>query len=275
MNYIDVEKQIHNSNSAFLKRLPRFIIRMIAVLIKQDEINRILNKYSDYQGVEFLKKLLVELNIHIDLQGAENLPENGKCFFVANHPFGFVDGLILTNTVAGKYGDFKAIGNDLFMLIPHLRPVIAATNVFGANSRDYILELEKVFRSDIPITHFPAGIVSRLENRKIRDYEWQKSFITKAITCQRDIVPFHFDGRNSILFYSVFMLRKVFRIKTNLELALLPHEIFTKKNKTIRVIIGKPISYQIFDKSMTHLEWAQYVKEQVYSLKYQKSSQGN
>ena len=207
---------------------------MIAVLIKQDEINRILNKYSDYQGVEFLEKLLVELNIHIDLQGAENLPENGKCFFVANHPFGFVDGLILTNTVAGKYGDFKAIGNDLFMLIPHLRPVIAATNVFGANSRDYILELEKVFRSDIPITHFPAGIVSRLENRKIRDYEWQKSFITKAITCQRDIVPFHFDGRNSLLFYTVFMLRKVFRIKTNLELALLPHEIFTKRNKTIK-----------------------------------------
>jgi len=275
MDYINVEKQIKESNSSLLKRLPHFIIKIIAIIIKQDEINRILNKYSDSEGIEFLKNLLLELNIKVVIEGAENLPENGRCFFVANHPFGFVDGLILTNTVSEKYGDFKAIGNDLFMLIPHLRPVIAGTNVFGAKSRESIFELEKVFQSETPITHFPAGIVSRIRNKMICDEDWQKSFISKAISCKRDIVPFYFYGRNSLLFYSVFLFRKAFGIKTNFELALLPHEIFNKRNKTIRVRIGKPIPYQTFDKSMSNFEWAQYVRAQVYNLRKQPNTAVN
>jgi putative hemolysin len=270
MDYINIEKQIKESNSLFLKKLPRFVIRLLAILIKQDEINRILNKYSDSEGADFLQKLILELNIHIEIEGIENLPDNGKCFFVANHPFGFIDGLVLTNTVAEKYGEFKGIGNEMFMMVPHLRPVIAAVNVFGTNPREYLVELEKVFRSEIPITHFPAGAVSRIINWKIQDGEWQKSFISKAVSCKRDVVPFYFSGRNSLFFYSVFMFRKMFGIKTNLELALLPHEIFTKKNKTIKVKIGKPVSNETFDKSLTHIEWAQYVKDQIYNLRNDK-----
>jgi len=267
MEYINIEEEINKSNSTLLKKLPHFAVRLIAVIIKQDEINHILNKYSDSEGVDFLRDLLKELNIKINIEGKENLPENGKCFFVANHPFGLVDGLILTNIVAEKYGDFKAIGNDLFMLVPQLRPLIAATNVFGANSRDYVVELEKLLESDTPVTHFPAGIVSRIKSGRIRDEKWQKSFISKAVSHKRDIVPFYFYGRNSILFYSVFLFRKTFGIKTNLELALLPHEIFNKKNKTIKVKIGKPFPYKMFNKSMSNFEWAQYLQGQLYNLK--------
>lgn len=265
--HINLKAQISRSNSALLKKLPRFVVRGLEILIKQDEINRILNKYSDIEGVEFLQKLVEELNVRIEYEGLENLPESGKCFFVANHPFGFVDGLILTCTVGTKYGTLKAIGNDLFMLIPQLRSLIAAVNVFGANPKEYLRGLDIVYHSDTPITHFPAGLVSRLQKGKIVDIDWQKSFISKAVTCQRDIVPFHFIGRNSILFYSVFVIRKTLRIKANLELALLPHEIFNKRNKTIKVKIGKPIPYSTFDKSKSPYEWAQVVKNSVYSLK--------
>lgn len=265
--YIDLKSQIAKSNSALLKKLPRFVVRGLEILIKQDEINRILNKYSGIEGVEFLNKVVEELNIHIEYKGLENLPQSGKCFFVANHPFGFVDGLILTHTVGTKYGTLKAIGNELFMLIPQLRPLIAAVNVFGANPKEYLRGLDIVYNSGSPITHFPAGLVSRLQNGKIQDVDWQKSFISKAVSCQRDIVPFHFVGRNSTLFYSVFLIRKTFRIKANVELALFPHEIFNKRNKTIKVIIGKPIPYSTFDRSKSPFEWAQFVKESVYSLK--------
>jgi putative hemolysin len=269
MDYINIEEEINKSNSTLLKKMPHFAVRLMAAIIKQDEINHILNKYSDSEGVDFLRDLLKELNIKINIEGKENLPENGKCFFVANHPFGLVDGLILTNTVAEKYGNFKAIGNDLFMLVPQLRPVIAATNVFGTNTRDYVIELEKLIESETPVTHFPAGIVSRIKNGRIRDEKWQKSFISKAVTHKRDIVPFYFYGRNSLLFYSVFLFRKIFGIKNNLELALLPHEIFNKRNKTIKVKIGKPVSYKTLDKSKSNSEWAQYLQEQVYSLRKQ------
>ncbi|MBS3992292.1 MAG: glycerol acyltransferase [Bacteroidetes bacterium] len=266
-NYIDVHQQIKESNSQFLKRLPRFTIDLIKIIIKQDEINRILFAYADYEGVDFLPKVVSELNIKVDIEGLHNLPDNGRCFFVANHPFGFADGLILTNTIAQKYGDFRAIGNEVFTLIPHLRPIVAAVNVFGTNPRKYLLELEKVFASHLPITHFPAGLVSRAKGCRIEDRDWQKSFVTKAIEHRRDVVPVFFYGRNSRLFYVIYIGRKILGIKANLELVLLPREIFNKRNKPIRVRIGKPISYDTFNNNKTHFEWAQYVKQQVNNLK--------
>ncbi len=267
MELINVEAQIRNSNSELLKRLPRFVVKVLAKLSYQIEINRILTKYEDAVGIDFLPKILEELNIHVEIEGLENLPESEKCFFVSNHPFGIADGLILTHTIASKYGEFKAIVNEVFVLIPQLRPLIAAVNVFGTNPKEYLQSLDKVFYSEVPITHFPAGRVSRLKNWSVRDINWHKSFVSKSIQCKRDVVPFYFYGRNTILFYTIFILRKAFGIRANLELALLPHELFNKRNKTIRLKIGQPVSYQTFDKSKSHQEWADHMQNLVYALK--------
>lgn len=264
--YIDVEKSIRESNSKLLKKLPRFVIQIIAKIIKEKEMNLILQKYENSIGIDFLNSIIEEFNIKIVIEGLENLPEQKKCFFVSNHPFGVADGLILTRTVGEKYGALKAIGNDAFMFIPQLRPLIAAVNVFDGSSREYIKALEETYNMDIPITHFPAGKVSRMFKGKIQDHYWQKSFISKAISCQRDVVPFHFYGRNSILFYSIFKIRTFLGIKANIELMLLPREMFNKRDKTIRFKIGEPIPYQKFDDSHSHYEWAQKVREHVYNL---------
>jgi putative hemolysin len=132
--------------------------------------------------------------------------------------------------------------------------------------KSYVTELEKVYQSDVAITHFPAGEVSRRYNGKIQDRNWHKSFITRAVSCQRDIVPFHFHGRNSNLFYGINLVRRKLGIKTNIELSLLPRELFLKRNKTIRVTIGKPIAWQKFDSSLSHVQWAQKVKDHVYNM---------
>ncbi|MGE0089273.1 MAG: 1-acyl-sn-glycerol-3-phosphate acyltransferase [Bacteroidales bacterium] len=264
--YIDIAKIIDESNSKLLKKLPLFSIKWIAKIVKQDEMNRILNKYSDCSGVEFLTKMIDEFNLKVEIDGKENLPENGKCFFASNHPLGVIDGLILTHTISEKYGSVKAIANDAFMLIPQLRPLIAAVNVFEHSSKEYIKALDEVYIMEIPITHFPAGEVSRLYKRKVQDSAWHKSFITKAISSKRNIVPFYFYDRNSTLFYAIFVLRQMLGIKINLELLLLPREMFRKRNKTIRVKIGKPIPYQLFDESLSHWNWAQKIRSQVYEL---------
>lgn len=264
--YIDIAKIIGESDAGVLNKLPKFIINLIARIIRQNEMNRILTKYEDYTGIDFLPKMIEEFNLKLEIEGKENLPENGKCFFASNHPYGILDGLILTLTVSEKYGDLKAIGNDAFMFLPQLRPLIATVNVFGRSSKEYVKALEETYHSEIPITHFPAGEVSRRYKGKVQDAEWQKSFITKSISCKRDIVPFYFDGKNSRLFYTIFILRQILGIKMNIELLLLPREMFKKRNKTIKLIIGKPISYSMFDKSLSHNEWAQKVRSLVYDL---------
>ncbi len=264
--YIDLGLAIQNSESSFLKRLPKFIVRLLEKIIYQEEMNRILNKYEDSYGIDFLEKIIKELDIKIDVQGLENLPEDGKCFFAANHPFGFVDGLVLTHIVGTKYGRLKAIGNNSFLIAPQLAPIIAAVNVFGKNSKEYLLALEELFESDSPITHFPAGVVSRIINGKIQDKAWQKSFIKQSVRFNRPIVPFHFLGRNSYLFYTIYLIRTTLKINLNIELMLLPYEIFNKKGKTIKVRIGKPILPNSFDSTKTSSEWANYVRQVVYDL---------
>ena len=265
MDNINITHIIKNSNSKFLKSLPDFAVKKLAKIIRQAEINQILNKYSEFDGVDFLPKIIEELNIKIEIEGKENLPENSKCFFVANHPFGLLDGLILTYIVAEKYGNLKAIGNEAFMFVPNLRPIIANVSVFGKSSRKNIIELEKVYASDIPITHFPFGLVSRIYKCKIQDKDWKKSFVTKAISNQRDIVPIRFFGRNSNLFYTIYLFRQIFKIKANIELILLPRELFRKRGKTIKVSIAKPFHYQECSKTLSHWEWAQKVRLSVYS----------
>jgi len=266
VKYIDLRRILAESNSKMLKSLPDFIVGILSKIIRQNEMNHIMNKYKDDIGNEFLPKVIEELKLNVEVIGVENLPENGRCFFVSNHPFGIADGLILTRIITRKYGTVRAIANDAFMHVPQLRPFIAVVNVFEGSSRDYIQALEEVYTQDVPISHFPAGEVSRRYHGKVQDRDWQKSFITKAISSKRDVVPLCFEGRNSNLFFFIFIVRTFLGIKTNLELMLLPSELFKKRNQTIRVRIGKPIPWQTFDKSYSHFEWAQWVKKVTYGM---------
>jgi len=267
VKYIDIKRVLAGSGSKRLSSLPDFITGIIARIICQDEMNRIMNKYKDKIGKEFLPAVIDELQVNIEVTGIENLPENGRCFFVANHPFGILDGLILTRIITRKYGSVKAIANEAFLYVPQLRPFIAAVNVFDGSSRDYLQALEEVYQQDVPISHFPSGEVSRRYHGKFQDCDWQKSFITKSISSRRDVVPIRFEGRNSNLFFFIYIFRNFFGIKANIELILLPSELFRKKGRTVRVIVGKPIPWQTFDKTHSHFEWAQRVKGVVYALK--------
>jgi len=266
MKYIDLDKILKSSDSDFLKKIPRWMVKFLIRVIHQEDINQIIDKNSQYYGVEFIRKAFENFHITLKVEGLENLPENGKCFFVSNHPFGFIEGLTLTNIIAGRYGNVKAIGNDVYNMIPNLEPVIAVVNVFGKSPREYILALEAIYNSDAPIVHFPSGEVSRVYGGKIQDCAWQKSFISKAVSCRRNIVPVFFYGRNSRFFYFIGLMRRILGIKKNIELALLPHEMFRKRNTIIRLKVGTPIPWETFDKSNSHHAWAQWVREQVYRL---------
>jgi len=272
MKYFDVSKTVKEKGPGFLQKMPVFVLKLIERIICQEKMNNILTKYANIEKLEFLNAMIDEFKIKIEIEGHENLPENGRCFFFSNHPFGIIDGLILTKIISDKYGEIKAIGNEMFLLIPQLRPFIAAVNVFGKNPKEYVAALDQIYESNIPITHFPAGEVSRLYEKKVQDCKWQKSFITKAVSTKRDVVPIFFHGRNSNLFYSIYLIRKFFGIKTNIELMLLPREMFRKQRKTIKVKIGKPIPWDTFNNKTPHVEWAQRLKEHVYRTGKNKES---
>ena len=126
--------------------------------------------------------------------------------------------------------------------------------------------VEAGFKSDNHLIMFPAGLCSRRQNGVIKDLEWKKSFIVESVKSQRDVVPIHFEGRNSNFFYNLANISKMLGIKFNIAMVYLADEMFKNRHKTFTITIGKPISWQTFDKSKTPAQWAEYVKEIVYKL---------
>jgi len=109
-------------------------------------------------------------------------------------------------------------------------------------------------------------LCSRKVNGQIVDLDWQKSFLTKAIQYDYNIVPVYIDGANSPRFYRIANWRKFFRIKFNIEMMTLADELFLKKGETIQLTFGHSFPASLFDKRKT-FEEAQEIKALVYQLK--------
>ncbi len=265
---IDLEKVIRNQKNKFVRNLPKPIINFIKFVVRQKALNEIIINNSDKFGTDFIKASLVHINGSIDLKNKEKLPNTGRYIFVSNHPLGAADYAALITVLSKKYSEIKVIANEVLTNVKSFGDMIMPVGVFAKTDSKAMEIINNTFSSSkIQIITFPAGLVSRKINGKIQDLPWHRSFIRNAIEYKRDIVPILVDAKNSKLFYSVAAIRNFFRIKAKIELFLLPSEFFKKRNKTIPVTIGDPISYKEFDESKTHLEWAQEIKKRVYKLR--------
>lgn len=264
---IDVDKILQAKAADKYKFIPKFIISYLKRIVHQNEINPFLEESKDKIGVDFLEAAMKFLDIHIVVKGEENLPQKGPCTFVSNHPLGGQDGVALGYLLGKHYnGKVKYLVNDLLMNLRNLAPLFIPVNKTGSQGRHFPAMVEAGFKSDNHLIMFPSGLCSRRQNGVIKDLEWKKSFIVESIKSQRDIVPIHFEGRNSNFFYNLANISKILGIKFNIAMLYLADEMFKNRHKTFTITIGKPISWQTFDKSKTSVQWAQYVKEIVYKL---------
>lgn len=267
---IDIDKVLKDKVGSKAKHIPGFAVSWLKRIIHQDEINAFLESEGEKQGVEWLDDCVKFLDMKLDIKGLENLPpaDDGKKYtFVSNHPLGGADGVALGAVLGHHYeGKIKYLVNDLLMNLHGLAPLCVPINKLGAQNRRFPEMVEGCFRSSDNVIMFPAGLCSRRHKGIIRDEKWSKTFVTKSIETERDIVPIHFGGRNSNFFYRLASFSKFLGIKFNIAMLFLVDEMFKNRHKTFTIKIGKPISWHKFDKSKTPSEWAQYVQNIVYEL---------
>lgn len=243
---IDIEKVIHNKNPRLAKALPGFIIRYLKKILHQTDINKSLEANKNVNGLDFVRNILKEFNAKINVSGLENLPETGRFIIASNHPLGGLDGLALMH-VAGKVRkDIVFPVNDFLLNLPNLQNLFIPINKHGKNIEN-LDKLENAFNSDKLILYFPAGLCSRKTKGQICDLEWKKTFITKAIKYNRDIIPVYIDAENSKFFYRLANFRKAIGIKSNIEMLYLVDEMYKQYNKNINIILGeKNICFGIY-----------------------------
>lgn len=267
---IDLDRIIREKMGTKARYVPSVAVRWLKHIIHQDEVNRFLWESRDKKGTEWLEECTRYLDMTLDIEGLENLPDknDGRLYtFVSNHPLGGVDGVALGAIIGRHYdGRFRYLVNDLLMNLPGLAPLCIPINKTGKQSRSFPEMVEAGFSGDNHILMFPAGICSRKIDGQIHDLPWKKTFITKSVETKRDIVPIHFGGRNSDFFYGLANVCKALHIKFNIAMLFLVDEMYKNVHKSFRVAIGKPIPWQTFDKSKTAMEWAKYVQDMVYKL---------
>ena len=265
--FIDIERLISEKNPKALKWTPQFLLNYLKRKLHQDEINQVLKENKDLYDYDFCNNIIDRFNIKVVNEGTEHIPSEEGAIFVVNHPLGGMDALSIIHSIGEFRTDVKFIVNDILLNLKNLKGIFVGINKHGANSKKSISQLDELFASDHAIFIFPAGLVSRKNKKKIIDLEWKKTFVSRAKKYNKPVVPVHLDGELTKFFYNLANFRSKIGIKMNIEMLYLADELFKQKNRTIRITYGRPISPSLFDKSKKDIEWAQWVKEQVYLLK--------
>jgi putative hemolysin len=262
---IVIRDLVVEKNPRLAAKIPRFVYSLMNKLLHIKEVNEIIRKYGHLNGIPFIEAVLDYFDVKVVHHGEENLPVTGHYIFASNHPLGGFDGLMLIKVVSDRMGKSRFLVRDELTKIPPLAELFIPINKFGDQRRSASL-INEAYDSDSQILIFPSGLASRKIKGKIVDLTWQKHFIQKSVEHHRDVIPVFISGKNSRFFYWLANFRKWTGIRINLEMFLLPDELFKNRGRTFTISFGKPIPWNRFDRTKPTSQWATLVKDTVYEL---------
>lgn len=187
--------------------------------------------------------------------------------FVANHPYGVIDGLIFGHLISQIRPDFVLPVNDLLSRVQELRDYMLPINFDETREalRSNVKTRNEIMRrinSGATLGIFPAGGVATAHTLfgPAIELDW-KRFTAKVIDLTRaTVVPVFFHGQNSRWFHWAS------RISMTLRLAFLLHEVRNKIGDTIRVAIGEPVEYSVLQALPGRQERLDYLRKKTLEL---------
>ena len=211
--------------------------KMIMSIFGLSRINKRCQNIAFTSAQELLDNYFKKYNISLNIQGVENIPPSGRFILIANHPYGFLDGLALLKMIIPIYPKVKITTNFLLRNIPIFKPYTIPVNPFSEDKK--MGGKEKVMSClsrNEPIIIFPAGEISTRHDglhKPSRDKEWGIAIKKLLKSIEAPVIPIYFEGENSFFFH--FMGKIKARIRT----FLIPIEFLKIKNKSIKVHIGQ------------------------------------
>ena len=237
-------------------------------------LNQLGKIYSSIETREpinqFVLNVLESLKVHYSVteKDLSHIPKEGPTIVVSNHPFGGIDGIILSSILLSVRPDVKVMANFMLSRIPELHDIFIFVDPFGRKSsiRNNIKPMKETIRwvkNGSMAAIFPAGEVShiKLHTRKIVDPIWSDRVAQIIRRTEAAVVPSYFAGFNSTLFQILGLVHP--RLRT----VMLPREVLNKGNKTLEVRIGQPIPFDKLSRFETDGEMMRYLRMRTYMLK--------
>jgi putative hemolysin len=187
----------------------------------------------------------LELNIECNEDVLRTWPRTGPFVVVANHPFGVLDGLVISHLTGKVRSDFKVLTNAVLNRAEEIREHLIPID-FAETKEALDTNLRSRAEAKLHLMHggclvvFPAGgasTVPTIWHRRAVDSDW-KSFVGRLISqAKAPVAPVYFAGQNSRLFQIAS------HVSMTLRLSLFFKEVYDKIGATLPVRIGPPIPY--------------------------------
>jgi putative hemolysin len=251
--YLDVRNaadrgSVHFSYSRPEQRwLHRSLIRAVERLSGQSHLERMYRGWAaDAPRAEnFFAAAIRLLDIDIDIDEAAwaCVPQDGPVLFVANHPFGVIDGLLMGHLATRVRPDTRIMTHSLLCQIPEAREFLLPIDFGGtpeaaqtsAMTRRRCVEW---LRTGHAVGVFPAGSVSTAPS-PLRgpavDAAWHPFAAKLALIPGVTVIPVCFQGENSRLFQIASHLHYALRV------ALLFRESRRRQGTRISVALGEAV----------------------------------
>ena len=258
--------------SYFDDPVKRRLIRSVERVSGQPKIKELYDHYRAHlaDDVPFFEAAmrLLKLDVQFSASRHAEIPATGPLVIVANHPFGVLDGLVISWIISCRRSDFKVLTNSALDGVPEAKPWLLPVDFSGtkdaiaanvAMRRDALNHI----KSGGCIIVFPGGGVAttpRPFDRTAVDDAW-KPFTAKLITHSKaHVTPIYFEGQNSRL----FQLASHFSLE--LRLALVFREVKRRMGKPVSVEIGQTLSPEDISGAGKRDELMTFLREKTYAL---------
>jgi len=235
----DLERLFCERAPAITRRLPPGSFHVLRALLHERRINRALSQLHGRDAAALSEGVLRRLGIRVEVEGLEHLRRNPRLVVAANHPTGGVEGFVLMATLLRATGSLRLPANEVLAEVPALRPHVVGLDRYRGNAGAGG-PFAAAFEGDETVLVFPSGLTARMRGKHLREYPWLKSFVTHARRSNRQICPVWVSGRNTRRFYAIHKVRRLLGIGLNLEMLLLPDELFHRRGECVQVRIGPP-----------------------------------
>ena len=223
--------------------LSKTIYAFLKKFLKFSETIYVGDHIQGMTGAEAFNWLGSEYTSHCEIEGLENIPKDGKCLLVANHPMGAADAVSLYHQIFKVREDVFFFANELFVYLlgsfkDVMAPVVWNKEKEIHSATKVTLERLNTFFGDERIgIIFPSGRLSKLTLLGIWDRPWEKTPITLAKKYNFPVIPVYIDAKNSWFFYFASYANKQLRDVSQL------NELLNKKEYKFTIKIGKPIKH--------------------------------
>ena len=227
--------------------LKRSVIRLVERATGQPRLKRMYlhNQRFPRPDESFWQAAVrsLALDVRYDHNALAAIPKTGPVVVVANHPYGVLDGIVISWLISKVRTDFVVLTNAVLMRAPELQDFILPIDFSETEQAQRTnLASRAAARAQLDrggvVVVFPAGAVStapdKLGLKPAVDWRWQP-FASQLIQRSKAVVvPIWFGGQNSRLFQIASHLSYTLRI------SLIFHEVKSRIGTSRRWRSARP-----------------------------------